>query len=435
MARRLDSGRILRMMLPALRLVIVLALLPSPRLSAQTAPTVPSVAAIRELASPSAGEAAFPALAADGHGGVYMTWLETIPAGAGHRLRLSHRNAGGEFEPAVTVHEGRDFWRNRADFPGLGVFPDGSLIVHWLSRSGDSTYDYDIRGTISRDRGRTWGAPFLVNTDGVKAEHGFVSFAPTAQGVALTWLDGRATKGSHEGDHEAMGGGAMTLRFAEFLSDGTRVHESQLDAKVCDCCQTAMVETPKGLLAAYRDRSDDEVRDISLIRPLAAKLSPRPLARDGWKIKACPVNGPALASRGDRVAAAWFTMAGGGTHVRAALSKDAGDTFSAPIAVDDATPLGRVDVVILPSGESLLTWVVRVTEAEAEIRGAIVASAGAMGSPFKIATTSVARASGFPRMEVSGDDVVIAWTEVGPTPAEGSGPASSIVRSATIAVR
>jgi hypothetical protein len=408
-----------------------LALLSAPPLRAQT--SGPAAPEIRDVASPAQGDAAFPALASDGQGGVFMTWLETLPAGAGHRLRLAHRKPGGVFGDPMTVHEGRDFWRNWADFPGLGVFADGAVIVHWLSRSGDSTYDYDIRATISRDGGRTWGAPFLVNTDGIKAEHGFVAFAPTAKGIALTWLDGRATKGSHEGDHAAMGGGAMTLRFAEFSSDGTRLRESLLDAKVCDCCQTAIVDTPKGLLAAYRDRSDDEVRDISVVRPLAARPEPRPLARDGWKIKACPVNGPALASRGDAVAAAWFTMAGGGAHVRAAVSKDAGDTFSAPIEIDQAAPLGRVDVALLPSGASLLTWVVRVAEGVAEIRATTLDASGAPGPPFKVATTSVSRASGFPRMEVSGDEVVIAWTEVGPAPTEGAAP--STVRTATIRIR
>ena len=28
---------------------------------------------------------------------------------------------------------------------------------------------------------------------------------------------------------------------------------------------------------------------------------------DGWKIAACPVNGPAVAANGKRVALAWFT--------------------------------------------------------------------------------------------------------------------------------
>ncbi len=392
--------------------------------SAQAAAGAP-----RELASPASDKSAFPQLAADGKSGVYMTWLETLEGDAGHRLRLSHRKQGGLWEEASTVHEGKTFWRNWADYPGLGVFADGSVMVHWLERSGEGTYDYNVKARITRDSGRTWGEPFLVNTDGRKAEHGFVSFAATEKGMAVVWLDGRETKGGgHEGEHASASGGAMTLRFAEFLSDGTRLRESLLDQKVCDCCQTAVVNTPKGLLIAYRDRSDQEFRDISLVRPDAARIEPREFSKDGWKINACPVNGPALASRGDNVAAVWFTMGGGKARVRAAVSTDGGDTFAPPIDIDGAFPLGRVDVEILPSGEALLSWLGRGEKGAATIKGAIIAD-GALKPALKIATTSMARASGFPRHELSGDDVVFAWTEVQPA-AEGAGsPPASRVRT------
>ena len=390
---------------------------------------------LRTLDSPAGADSAFPQIAADPKGGFFMSWLETLGSGAGHRLRLSHRKEGGAWEEPFTVHEGRDFWRNWADFPGLGVFADGSVMVHWLSRSGDSTYDYDIRARISRDAGRTWGEPFLVNTDGKKAEHGFVSFAATEKGMALVWLDGRDTKGSHEGEHKS-GAGAMTLRFAEFLSDGSRVRESLLDAKVCDCCQTAIVNTSKGLLAAYRDRSDAEFRDISLVRPLAPTPSPRSFSRDGWKIVACPVNGPALAARGDAVAAAWFTMAGGKARVRAAISVDGGDTFTAPLDVDATLPLGRVDVAMLPSGESLVSWHGRGENGVAEIKAAWIDPRGAIQPAFKVAPLAMARASGFPRFEVSGNEVVFAWTEIQPASSEGgAGVAPSRVRTAVMVLK
>ncbi len=398
--------------------------------SAQTAPTGP----IRDLASPASDNSAFPQLAADGKGGVFMTWLETLKDGAGHSLRLAHRKEGGAWEEPSTVHEGKDFWRNWADYSGLGVFADGSVMVHWLARSGEGTYDYNVKARISRDSGRTWGEPLLVNTDGKKAEHGFVSFAATEKGMAVIWLDGRETTGSsHEGEHTAAGGGTMTLRFAEFLSDGTRIRESLLDPKVCDCCQTAVVNTSKGLLAAYRDRSDEEFRDISLVRPLAEKIEPREFSKDGWKINACPVNGPALASRGDTVAAAWFTMGGRKARVRAALSKNGGDTFSPPIDVDDGFPLGRVDIEILPSGETLLSWLGRGEQGASEIKAALIDQVAVLRPAFKIATTSMARASGFPRLELSGHEVVFAWTEVQPAPSErATAPPPSRVRTSVM---
>lgn len=389
---------------------------------------------LHDLKSPAGEESAFPQLAADGHGGVFMTWIETLKDGAGHRLRLSHRAEAGAWAEAVTVHEGKDFWRNWADFPGLGVFADGSVMVHWLARSGEATYDYNVKARISRNGGGTWGEPFLVNTDGVKAEHGFVSFAATAKGMGVVWLDGRETQGaSHEGEHA--GGGAMTLRFAEFLSDGTRVGESLLDPRVCDCCQTAVVNTSKGLLAAYRDRSDEEFRDISMVRPEAAKIRPREFSKDGWKINACPVNGPALSSRGDTVAAAWFTMGGRKSRVRAALSKDGGDTFSETTDVDATFPLGRVDVAVLPSGQSLLSWLGRNDQGATEIKAAFMGADGSLTKAFKVAATSMARASGFPRLEVSGDEVVFAWTEVEAASDGATAPPSSRVRTSVMGLK
>ncbi|HQZ16017.1 MAG TPA: hypothetical protein PLD86_03990 [Vicinamibacteria bacterium] len=403
-------------------------------MQAQT-PQPPASSPLQGLASAASDDSAFPQLAADGKGGVFMTWLETLQGGAGHRLRLSHRKQGGAWEDPSTVHEGKDFWRNWADFPGLGVFADGAVMVHWLARSGAATYDYNIMARITKDGGRTWGEPFLVNTDGKKAEHGFVSFAATDKGMGVAWLDGRETKGmSHEGEHSPAGGGAMTLRFAEFLSDGTRARETRLDAKVCDCCQTAMVNTSKGLLAAYRDRSDAELRDISLVRPLAEKVEPREFSKDGWKINACPVNGPALASSGEAVTAVWFTM-GGKARVRAAVSRDGGDTFSLPLDVDSAFPLGRVDVAALPSGESLLSWLGRGEGGSAEIKAAFIDPSGGLKPAFKVASTSTARASGFPRLERSGDEVVFAWTEVPPVAEGSTAPPLSRVRTAILSLK
>lgn len=408
--------------------------------SAQKAPSsvvVPASPAVQDVASPASSDSAFPQLASDGQGGVFMTWLETLPAGAGHRLRLSHRKEGGSWSEAVTVSEGRDFWRNWADFPGAGVFADGSVMVGWLGRSGEGTYDYNIQARISRDGGRTWGEVFLVNTDGTKSEHGFVSFAATPKGLGVLWLDGRETKGGHEGEHATTGGGAMTLRFAEFESNGTRTSEVRLDGKVCDCCQTSLVSTSKGLLAAYRDRSDTELRDISLIRPLASKPEPRDFSKDGWKINACPVNGPALAAQGEAVAAAWFTMAGK-ARVRAAFSKDGGETFSSPLDIDTAFPLGRLDAGILPSGEALVSWLGRGNAGAVEIKAAVIDSTGGLKRTFKVADTSMARASGFPRLEVSGDEVVFAWTEVQPAPSgasDSTAPLPSRVRTSVMRLK
>ena len=64
------------------------------------------------------------------------------------------------------------------------------------------------------------------------------------------------------------------------------------------------------ILAAYRDRTEDEIRDIAVAR--LTKDGWQPPVRvhdDGWELAGCPVNGPAISTHEDRVAVAWFTGA------------------------------------------------------------------------------------------------------------------------------
>ena len=140
---------------------------------------------------------------------------------------------------------------------------------------------------------------------------------------------------------------------------------------------------------------------------------PRTIHDDGWVINACPVNGPAVAAAGRRVAVAWFTGAPG-PRVLVAFSDDAGATFGPPVRVDEGAGQGRVDLVLLDDGAALVSWLERGGEG-AEIRLRRVAPDGA-GPAFSLASTSAERASGFPQMARSGDRILFAWTEAGSPP-------------------
>jgi hypothetical protein len=83
--------------------------------------------------------------------------------------------------------------------------------------------------------------------------------------------------------------------------------------------------------------------------------------------------------------------------------------------VDDGNPVGRVDVGILSDGSALVTWLERTGGTDAVVRGRRVTRAGKAGKPLTIATSSGARASGFPRLAVAGSTVVFAWTVPGQT--------------------
>lgn len=358
--------------------------------------------AAEHLDPPAAPGALAPHLATDGEG-FLLSWLEPMPEGR-HRLRLA-RLDGDAWSRPVTVAEGDRFFANWADTPSVVAGRGGALLAHWLEKLGGGTYAYGVRVARSDDAGATWHDPGWLHADASATEHGFVSLVPTAAGFEAVWLDGRAM----------VDGGPMGLRWARLdAAGGAPEGEALLDERVCDCCQTAAVATPAGLVVAYRDRSPEEVRDISVIRHVAGVWSPpQRVAADGWTIYGCPVNGPALAADRDRVAVAWFTAADGQPRVLAALSGDAAATFSPPVTIDAAAPLGRVGVAPLAGGGAVVSWLA----ADGAVRLRRLDEAGAVGEPSTVGRAGASRAGGVPRLAAAGDGLAVAWRET-----EGDGP-------------
>jgi hypothetical protein len=377
----------------------------------------PPLVAIEELASPASPGSGQPNLAVGPDGRVYLTWLE--PGDSARRtLRMatieSAAQGTSEWSAPITIAVGDDFFVNWADFPSLAPLPDGSLAAHWLVRTGKGAA-YDIHLARSDDSGETWTPALIPHRDGTVSEHGFVSLLPEPDGgLSVVWLDGReyAAAGADTGDQDLHG--EMTLRTAIIGPDGALGEELLLDGRTCDCCQTAAAWTTAGPIVAYRDRTEEEVRDIVVTRRIDGRWTePRAVHDDGWTIAACPVNGPALAAEGDHVTLAWFTAARDTPRVRVAFSDDAGATFSPPVEVDDGAPAGRVGVVLLPDGDALVSWIERVA-GDAEVRVRRVGADGVTSRPLAIASSTAERASGFPRIVRAGDRIIMAWTVPGP---------------------
>ncbi len=64
----------------------------------------------------------------------------------------------------------------------------------------------------------------------------------------------------------------MTIRGAIIDKQGNKSGEWELDNRVCDCCQTSTAITANGPIVVYRDRSDEEIRDISIVRLINEQL-------------------------------------------------------------------------------------------------------------------------------------------------------------------
>lgn len=209
----------------------------------------------------------------------------------------------------------------------------GKFIAHFLAKSGDGTFAYDVNLVASAD-GINWSKPTVVHDDQKKAEHGFVSLLPYGDNFLVAWLDGRNTvmEGTENMDHHDGHHGVMTLRAAVVDASGKKLSEWELDSRTCDCCQTAAALTSNGPVVIYRDRSEREIRDISITRFVNGEWTvPQPVYTDNWKIAGCPVNGPRVDAKDNNIVVVWFTAAENEPAVRLCFSQDGGASFGRPV--------------------------------------------------------------------------------------------------------
>ena len=353
---------------------------------------------------PAATPAAQPSLVAT-DAGLLLSWIE--PDGEGHVLRYAI-DPGEGFGDALTIARGTRWFVNWADVPAVSRLPDGRMAAFLLRKNADAPYAYDVLLSQSDD-GVAWSEPEPVHDDGTPTEHGFASLWPWSKNrFAIAWLDGRHTVGGH--DHG--GSGAMTLRAAVYRADGKR-DEWELDARACDCCQTDAAMTSKGPVLVYRDRSADEIRDIAIVRWRdEAWTEPRIVHADRWHMPACPVNGPAVAARGEHVHVAWYTVIDGAPRVRIAHSRDAGATFAAPIDVARGIEVvGRVDIAV-DDEDVFVLWLSEDAQEQTLWIGRYPHDLSGEGERHRIATLARGRGTGFPRLALRDGAAFVVWTDV-----------------------
>ncbi len=360
---------------------------------------------INPLTSPAKSNSAEPFLFTDKDSTVYLSWVEKSEDT--NTFKFSSLKNGVWSEPII-IASGNTWFVNWADYPMIAS-NGPQLVAHFLDKSGESTYAYDVKLTTSADKGKTWSEPFVLHDDKKQAEHGFVTLLPYGDNFLVTWLDGRNTvmegmegmKG-HEGHH-----GSMSLRAAVIDSKGNKISEWELDNKTCDCCQTSAAITTNGPIVIYRDRSDKEVRDMSIVRLIDGQWTePKSIHNDNWKIAGCPVNGPRVVADGNNLAVAWYSVASDTSKVNVSFSNDGGATFGKPIRVDEKSAIGRVDIAMIDDKCVMVSWMEGT-----EIKAIKVYSDGRLESSVTIASTSESRSSGFPQMTKSGNQLIFAWTD------------------------
>ncbi|MGY8946058.1 MAG: sialidase [Flavobacteriales bacterium] len=338
------------------------------------------------------------------NGALSLSWISSKNKNKAS-LHFSQFKKGKWIKPQK-IANGSDWFVNWADFPAHAINED-LIITSYLKKSDSGTYTYDVILNLQKLSGEKIKKDFLLNTDGVKAEHGFVSIIPSnKKGFFITWLDGRNTvEKKLDGHHKP-----MTIRFAEITNKGDVINESELDAAACDCCQTSIANTNNGPIVVYRDRSEKEVRDIYTIRNINGVWEePNPLHNDGWIINGCPVNGPKVAVNSTNLAIAWFTVVNDNPLVNVSFSKTNGDSFGMPLKLNDHDAIGRVDVAFLNNEEVIVSYM-EVDDIGTYLRIKKVSVNGKVSKPITISKIDGGRNTGVPQLEIINNEIFIVWT-------------------------
>jgi hypothetical protein len=369
------------------------------RAQAGGAPAPGPAPTIESLKSPAGAGSSEPQITVQGDR-LILSWLEL--AGERATLKFAERTATGWSAPK-TVHSSENFFVNSFDVPSVRALADGSLAAHWLEMNGPSDDASKIELSWSKDGGVTWSKPASPHHDGTMTEHGFVSlFQPPKAGLGVVWIDGRATDPEKET-------GDMSLRAAMFDASGKQLSETVVNPRVCECCSTSAAPTPEGVIVAYRGRSADDIRDIYVSRFAGGHwATPTDVHKDGWKLDACPINGPAISAHGNDVAVAWFMAKNDQGRAFVAFSHDAGSSFGPPVRVDDAGSLGRLGVAMLDDGSAAVTWV-EIAKPRSQLRLRIVKPGGERSAPVTI--SDAAGGERYPRTAHVGSEVLLSWTE------------------------
>ena len=335
----------------------------------------------------------------------------------------------GKWEEAKEIVNGKDWFINWADFPAIAKNGE-NIMSHFLQKSDPATFAYNVHLTQSIDNGNNWSKDFKLHKDSTLTEHGFVSMLPINDGAFfITWLDGRNTGGGGHGDsnkkEEHTSGAtqtnddghknkqAMNVRAAIVLPNGEVIEDTLVDDKTCDCCQTTAAITPNGPVIIYRDRTDEEVRDIYISRLVGSEWTePKVIYNDHWVIKGCPVNGPKADSFKNTLAIAWFTAANNEPKVKLTFSDNNGETFDVPISISSGKPIGRVDMALMDENNALVSWMETTDNGGAEIKVMKVNKNGTKNKPVVVTKIGKSRASGFPQFEVIDNSVIFAWNNV-----------------------
>ena len=264
------------------------------------------------------------------------------------------RDLGRTFSQPVFVNHHAEKLDGGADSrPQIVVEKGGRTTVAYTIAKG-ANFAGQVLIARSTD-GKTFAAPKPLTDDTASQRFVSVTLDPSGD-VFAAWIDKRnlaaAAKSGKDYD-----GAALAFAWATGGQDFavTRIAQDN----TCECCRIGVgfagAHKP---VVMWRNMFAGGVRDHALMTLTDGK--PGPVSRvavDDWKIDACPHQGPSLAVGADGVYhATWFTDGRVRQGLFYAYSKDAGRTFSTPMAIGDNNRQPSRPFVLATSGVVWLAW-------------------------------------------------------------------------------
>jgi len=335
-----------------------------------------------------------------------LNWLE--PTDEGHRIQFSRYDSA--WTNPSSVRQGDDWFINWADFPSVINFNENEYAAHWLKKSGKSTYAYDAYISISNDDGKSWSQPIKAHDDKTQTEHGFLSFYEHENKLGFIYLDGRkmANDATHDKSHTS-----MSLRSGTIDKNLKLIDTQSIDGLVCECCQTDITMTDKGPIGVYRDRSEEETRDIFITKLEDGVWGKgKPLHLDNWKINGCPVNGPVITGNNNDITVAWYTRAGGRSNIKIAKSTDYGETFGNPISLGTNETVGHISMTNDSKGNSWLLWQKSADKGSVELILTKIESESSKITHKVIEEAGKTPRFSFPQITRNNDQIILAYSTV-----------------------
>lgn len=270
-----------------------------------------------------------PAFAADGT--LWLAWM------AGGRVSVaSSRDSGKSFSPAVAVTpEPLNLDWGPDARPKIAVDARGRIALAF-SIFRDRAFNGQVLATQSDDGGRSFAKAQPITADNESQRFEAIGFDNNGK-LFAAWLDKRNRVPAREAGKKYEG---AALFFASSGDGGASYSNAQMAIdNTCECCRIALAFDPSNRpVVVFRNIFHGGIRDHAVIAfDAATPGEPRRVAVDDWQIAACPHHGPSLAvAPNGAYHVAWFTNSKARKGLFYAHSRDAGRSFSAPLAIGEA---------------------------------------------------------------------------------------------------